>query len=97
MLTTVLSDSTKGDVMPYLSSDAGSATDSTIGTIPVDAPVQVRNRFDGHWSRGFTLAEVINTPEHDRYRVRRVADGAVLPARFTGEDIAQDPGPRRPR
>jgi hypothetical protein len=79
--------------MPFRSTDAPSA----IGTIPVNAPVQVRNRFDGHWSRGFALAEVIDTPEHDRYRVRRIADGAVLPALFTGEEIAQDPGPRRPR
>jgi hypothetical protein len=66
------------------------------GTIPVDAPVEVRTRFDGHWCRGFTVAEVIDAPDHDRYRLRRLADGAILPAVFTGDDITWDRSAPRP-
>jgi hypothetical protein len=54
--------------------------------------VEVRSRFDGHWCRGFSVAEVIDSSGNDRYRVRRVADGAILPALFTGEDITRDRG-----
>lgn len=45
--------------------------------------VEVRGRFEGRWSRGFEIAGV----EDDRYRVRRMSDGWVLPATFTAEEL----------
>jgi hypothetical protein len=52
------------------------------------AEVEVRCSFDGAWSRGFEIAEVII--EHGGatgYRLRRSSDNAVLPAIFPVDDI----------
>ena len=57
--------------------------------------VQVRNRFDGGWSSSpFEVAEAIEpTPTQMlRYRVRRLSDGVVLPADFTGDEVRSDNG-----
>ena len=57
--------------------------------------VQVRNRFDGGWSSSpFEVAEAIEpTPtQMPRYRVRRLSDGVVLPADFTGDEVRSDNG-----
>ncbi len=51
------------------------------------AAVEVRNRFDGHWARGF---EVVRGTD-DGYRVRRHSDGLELPAAIARADV------RRPR
>ena len=45
--------------------------------------VEVRRRFDQHWTRGFEIAEIVG----DRYRLRRLSDGSVLPADFEGEEL----------
>lgn len=47
------------------------------------AKVEVRSRFDGRWSRGFEVAEVL---AHG-YRVRRLSDGALLPSEFDDDEI----------
>ena len=51
--------------------------------------VPVRSSFEGHWSGGFEVAEVL--PRHATtivsYRLRRVSDGRVLPAVFPDRDI----------
>ena len=55
--------------------------------------VQVRNRFDGSWSSSpFEVAETIELipTQVPRYRVRRLSDGVVLPADFTGEELRSD-------
>ena len=41
--------------------------------------VEVRSRFEDHWSRGFEISEVVNNDGRDRYKVRRRSDGSVLP------------------
>lgn len=48
--------------------------------------VEVRSRFDQSWGRGFEIAEVVG----DRYRVRRLSDGSVLPAVFDRDDVRQE-------
>jgi hypothetical protein len=50
--------------------------------------IEVRCSFEGTWSPGFEIAEVILG--HDDvvgYRLRRVSDGAILPAVFPTDDI----------
>jgi hypothetical protein len=45
--------------------------------------VEVRRRFDAEWARGFEVAEV----NDQGVLVRRLSDGAVLPATFSPDDI----------
>lgn len=45
--------------------------------------VEVRSRFDGRWSRGFEVAEVLDRA----YRVRRLSDGSLLPADFVEDEV----------
>jgi hypothetical protein len=52
-------------------------------TLRPGADVEVRCRFDNHWSRGFEVAAV----ENEVYRLRRRSDGAVLPATFGPGDV----------
>ena len=47
------------------------------------APVEVRTRYDGRWSRGFDIAAI----EHDLVLLRRRSDGAVLPRSFDANDV----------
>ncbi len=46
----------------------------------VGDPVEVHSQFDDSWADGFEIAEEV--PEG--YRVRRLADGSLLPG-FTSE------------
>jgi hypothetical protein len=48
--------------------------------------VEVRSRFDGHWSRGFEVAEVLP----GGYRLRRLSDGSVLPSEFEPDDVRHE-------
>lgn len=45
--------------------------------------VEVKSRFDSAWKRGFEVDAVVA----DGYLVRRLSDGATLPACFTGDDL----------
>ena len=45
--------------------------------------VEVVNRFTASWSRGFVVAEVLETG----YRVERLSDGCILPAVFSSADV----------
>ena len=65
--------------------------------LPPGVRVEVRNRFDGSWSTGFEVAEAVPPPGGDApgaYRVRRVADDAVLNATFRPDDLRREPGRR---
>ncbi|MHB8220550.1 MAG: hypothetical protein ACYDHU_09570 [Acidimicrobiales bacterium] len=42
-------------------------------------PVEVRNRFEGTWVRGFCVAGMA---EDGSYLVRRISDGSILPGSF---------------
>lgn len=45
--------------------------------------VEVLSRFDSSWKRGFEVDTVIS----DGYLVRRLSDGATLPACFRESDL----------
>ena len=45
--------------------------------------IEVRSRFDESWATGFEVAEI----HSDRYQVRRLSDGAVLPIDFGEDDV----------
>lgn len=58
-----------------------SATTPATATIPVGVRVELRSRFDDRWTHGFAIA-VCGEGE---YQVRRLSDGAVLPAWFPAD------------
>lgn len=49
--------------------------------------VEVRTGFDRRWAKGFEVASV---NDDDRYVLRRVSDGSVLPAEFSPDDIRSE-------
>ena len=51
--------------------------------IEVGTEVEVRNRFTGEWSVGF---EVVGRAD-GFFHVRRLRDGAILPAAFRQEEV----------
>lgn len=57
------------------------ATTPASATIPVGVRVELRSRFDDRWTHGFAIA-VCGEGE---YQVRRLSDGAVLPAWFPAD------------
>ena len=48
--------------------------------------VEVRNRFDSKWNRGFAVAEVVG----DGYRIRRTSDDQLLPSVFTADEVRRE-------
>jgi hypothetical protein len=50
------------------------------------ARVEVRQRFDGKWSKGF----VVESANDEGYTVRRELDGVVLPERFPPDDVRHE-------
>jgi hypothetical protein len=48
--------------------------------------VEVRNRFDGSWARGFAVAD----RQDGHYRVMRLSDGEVLPVPFDADDVRRE-------
>jgi hypothetical protein len=53
--------------------------------------VEVKTRYQGSWSAGFTVAAVSDL-HHREFLVRRDSDGAVLPALFSDDDLRAAPG-----
>ena len=49
--------------------------------------VQVRNQFDGAWTRGFE----VHGSRRGGYVLRRLSDKRVLPATFPAPDLRQEP------
>ncbi|MDQ1374803.1 MAG: hypothetical protein QOJ09_2141 [Actinomycetota bacterium] len=45
--------------------------------------MEVRRRFDQHWSRGFEIAEAVD----GGYKLKRLSDGSVLPVVFEGAEV----------
>ncbi|MEY2474981.1 MAG: hypothetical protein QOG87_296 [Actinomycetota bacterium] len=45
--------------------------------------VEVRQRFDQHWSRGFEVADAVD----DGYKLKRLSDGSVLPVVFDEDEV----------
>ena len=54
---------------------------------PSQDRIEVRNRFDGGWSGGYQLEEVVSGPGTERYRVRRCSDGWVFPTLFERSEV----------
>jgi hypothetical protein len=56
--------------------------------------VEVRGRFESRWSRGFEVADRLET-EHGSggepmYSVRRRSDGSILPVNFSESDLREE-------
>ena len=51
--------------------------------LPPGTGVEVRNGFDGSWSKGFEVAEV----DAEGYRVLRCSDRSLLPRRFSDDEV----------
>ena len=47
-----------------------------------DTAVEVKSGFDDHWVDGFEICEAVFDGNDPRYRIRRCADGVVLPELF---------------
>jgi hypothetical protein len=56
------------------------------GAYPASTRVEVRNNFDGSWSKGFEVAEVTERG----YRIRRASDGSVLPTEFEATEVRKE-------
>jgi hypothetical protein len=63
------------------SAETGARTPLAAGT-----KVDVRNRFQGTWVRGFEVAEVTD----GGYHIRRLSDGSVLPELFARNDVRRE-------
>jgi len=57
-----------------------------VTTLTAGTKVEVRTAYDRSWARGF---EVVTASE-DGYRLRRLSDGAELPALFASDDIRRE-------
>lgn len=72
----------------------GSRADTMIGTdksitsgrLTKGTRVQVRNRFDGSWSRGFEVFQ----SRRNGYLLRRLSDRQVLPVTFDPPDLRRE-------
>ena len=51
--------------------------------------VEVRSRFESAWSRGFEVAERVDTGR-PRYKLRRRSDGSILPVLFDEDDLREE-------
>ena len=63
------------------SADIGARTPLAPGT-----KVDVRNRYQGTWVRGFEVADVTD----EGYRIRRLSDGSVLGELFSRDDVCRE-------
>ncbi len=48
--------------------------------------VEVRNAFDGTWSKGFTVVEVTASG----YRIRRRSDDVRIPTVFSADEVRRE-------
>ncbi len=70
-----------------VSADGGEAPDPNARSPLVPGTkVEVRNRFQGTWVRGFEIAEVTA----DGYRIRRLSDGSTLGELFSRDDVRRE-------
>jgi hypothetical protein len=54
--------------------------------LAVGDPVEVRNRFDSRWNRGFVVDQVVE----GGYHIRRSSDDQLLPSVFTGDEVRRE-------
>lgn len=56
------------------------------GLLPPGTRVDVRNTFDGRWTKGFEVLDTIT----DGYQLRRASDGCTLPTTFDPGDVRRE-------
>ncbi len=67
--------------------DGGDAPDAHVRTpLGPGTKVDVRNRYQGTWVRGFEVAEVTE----NGYRIRRLSDGSTLNELFSRDDVRRE-------
>jgi hypothetical protein len=70
-----------------MSTDGGDSGDiQARSPLTPGTKVDVRNRFQGTWVRGFEVAEVTE----GGYRIRRMSDGSVLGELFSRDDVRRE-------
>jgi hypothetical protein len=70
-----------------VTTDGGEAADPQArAPLTPGTKVDVRNRFQGTWVRGFEVAEVTD----GGYRIRRMSDGSVLGELFSRDDVRRE-------
>lgn len=54
--------------------------------------VEVRNRFESKWARGFEVADLVDREGQGEpmYKVRRRSDGSILPVEFAENDLREE-------
>ncbi len=52
--------------------------------------VEVRSRFESRWTRGFEVADRVDSEGEAVYRVRRRSDNSILPATFRANDLREE-------
>ena len=65
--------------------DAGPSTGART-VLPAGTKVDVRNRYQGTWVRGFEVAEATK----EGYRIRRLSDGSTLGELFSRDDVRRE-------
>ena len=63
-----------------------SQTNEAVARLSKGTRVQVRNQFDGAWSRGFE----VHGSRRGGYVLRRLSDKCVLPATFSAPDLRRE-------
>ena len=71
---------------PVSTGGGESAEASVRSPLAPGTKVDVRNRYQGTWVRGFEVADVTETG----YRIRRLSDGSILPELFIREDVRRE-------
>jgi hypothetical protein len=75
------------NTMGAVSDGGGEAPDPNVRTpLAPGTKVDVRNRYQGTWVRGFEVAEVTR----DGYRIRRLSDGSTLGELFSRDDVRRE-------
>jgi hypothetical protein len=77
----------RGSYHGAVDDDGGDGADPSARTpLAPGTKVDVRNRFQGTWVRGFEVAEVTA----EGYRIRRLSDGSVLGELFSRDDVRRE-------
>ena len=73
--------------MGRVSDGGGNAPDPNArSALTPGTKVDVRNRYQGTWVRGFEVAEVAD----GGYHIRRLSDGSVLGELFSRDDVRRE-------
>jgi hypothetical protein len=72
--------------MGAVSTGGGESVETARTPLAPGTKVDVRNRYQGTWVRGFEVAEVTD----DGYRIRRLSDGSILGERFSRDDLRRE-------